>query len=276
MNGFDLDLTQQENQIRLLAMHGAAFRLDSAWDSYGEKAGKRPIEDDWQNKPHAMDDALAHHSAGGNISILVGAFSDGMIGLDLDQNAKAFAESYPTLRAWVAWRANAPDRAKFIVRCSESPRSRKLPSKGFEILSTGSGCTVVGRHKSGAVINLRARGPLPVITLDELAIVWKEWTGTNYIDPPAAPRDEDDIPPSLFAAQLLLQRIPADDYEKWYRVGLALKHDYGDPAFGIWDTWSRRCVDKYNERECHRVWASFKPRPDNPVTMRSIEFWARG
>ena len=58
-----LDLAQQDNQTRLLAEHGAAFRFDSAWNSYGEKAGKRPIQDDWQNKPHTVDEALAHHRA---------------------------------------------------------------------------------------------------------------------------------------------------------------------------------------------------------------------
>jgi hypothetical protein len=271
-----LDLSKPRDQLRILAAHGATFRFDSAWNSYGPKAGKRPIEEGWQDKPHSLEEAITHLDGGSNISILAGAYSKGIIGIDLDQDAKAFAEAYPGLRPWVAWRANAPGRAKFIVRCNESPPSRKCPEKGFEILSTGCGCTVVGRHQSGAALNLYVRGPLPEVTVDELAAVWRHWTGTEYIAPPPNPYGQDDIPPSLFAAQTLLQRVTADDYEKWYRVGLALKHDYGEAAFIVWDTWSRKCPEKYSEKECRRVWASFKPRSDKPVTMRTIEFWARG
>ena len=271
-----LDLSQQDNQLRILAEHGATFRLDSAWNSYGIRAGKRPIEQDWQNKPHRLGEAFTHLHGGGNISILAGAFSNGLIGIDLDKDAIAFAEAFPGLKPWVAWRANAPDRAKFIVRCAESPPSRKCSSKGFEILSTGCGCSVVGRHRTGAAINLYVRGPLPTISIAELADVWKHWTGTDYIDPPATPHDSDEISPSLYAAQLILQRIPADDYERWYRVGLALKHDYGEPGFIVWDTWSSTCAEKYNQKECQRVWKSLKPRATNPVTMRSVEYWLKG
>jgi KaiC/GvpD/RAD55 family RecA-like ATPase len=52
-----------------------------------------------------------------------------------------------------------------------------------------------------------------------------------------------------------LEYISSDDYEVWYRVGMAIKDAGGDMS--IWDEWSK-LSGKYKEGECAKKWESFK------------------
>jgi KaiC/GvpD/RAD55 family RecA-like ATPase len=52
-----------------------------------------------------------------------------------------------------------------------------------------------------------------------------------------------------------LEYIPSDDYEVWYRVGMAIKDAGGDVS--IWDEWSKSS-EKYKEGDCAKKWESFK------------------
>jgi len=51
-----------------------------------------------------------------------------------------------------------------------------------------------------------------------------------------------------------LELIPADNYETWLRLGMALKA-YGF-TFEIWDRWSQKS-SKYSQIVCERKWSSF-------------------
>lgn len=64
--------------------------------------------------------------------------------------------------------------------------------------------------------------------------------------------------------------IPADDRNVWLIVGMALHHATGGWRSGlrIWDQWSRKS-QKYDPREQHRAWDSFKDR-DSPITIASV------
>ena len=55
-----------------------------------------------------------------------------------------------------------------------------------------------------------------------------------------------------------LWHIPADDYDTWLRVGMAL-HSTGEAgARALWDTWSQRS-EKYDTAVQQQKWASFTP-----------------
>ena len=60
-----------------------------------------------------------------------------------------------------------------------------------------------------------------------------------------------------------LASIPANSYETWFQVGMALK-DLGwegngtDLGFTIWDEWSQTCPAKYNVAACKSKWNSFR------------------
>lgn len=60
--------------------------------------------------------------------------------------------------------------------------------------------------------------------------------------------------------------------QQWIEVGAALKHQFGDDGFEIWDRWSSKGV-KYAEAEDIRYrWDSLQANPIDrlPVTMRSV------
>ena len=59
--------------------------------------------------------------------------------------------------------------------------------------------------------------------------------------------------PALADFQEILDWISPDPYETWVWVGMALKKDFGESAFSVWDDWSRKSA-KY-------------PKPGQPSTM---------
>ena len=57
--------------------------------------------------------------------------------------------------------------------------------------------------------------------------------------------------------EVMLSYIPATDRETWMRVGMALKAEFGDDGFELWDRWSQSS-DNYQARACRDVWRSFR------------------
>jgi hypothetical protein len=51
--------------------------------------------------------------------------------------------------------------------------------------------------------------------------------------------------------------IPADARDTWYKVGMALKAEFGEAGRGLWDDWSK-ASGKFNARDQERVWRSFR------------------
>ena len=82
--------------------------------------------------------------------------------------------------------------------------------------------------------------------------------------------------------QLALNTIPADKYDTWYRVGMALQQlewDRGDGTsigFDLWCEWSATCPEKYSQAACEAKWASFGRGSYNrrSFTERTIFLWA--
>lgn len=65
------------------------------------------------------------------------------------------------------------------------------------------------------------------------------------------------IAASLETAERALGYIAPDDRETWICMGMALKAEFGDAAFGAWDTWSQ-AASSYDEKACKASWKSFK------------------
>lgn len=70
-----------------------------------------------------------------------------------------------------------------------------------------------------------------------------------------------------------LQYIPADcDRNDWVQVGMAIKSEFGDSGFDMFDTWSKNC-DKYNDADTKATWRSIKG--DGGITVGTLVFKAR-
>jgi len=60
-----------------------------------------------------------------------------------------------------------------------------------------------------------------------------------------------------------LKFIPADGYDMWIRVGMALhrlewdRSDGTSISFEMWSDWSSKCEEKYSAAACEMKWASF-------------------
>ena len=50
-----------------------------------------------------------------------------------------------------------------------------------------------------------------------------------------------------------------EDRETWVSVGMALKSEFGDDAFAMWDNWSQQ-AGNYNAGACRSSWRGFKSR----------------
>ncbi|MCU7845319.1 MAG: PriCT-2 domain-containing protein [Candidatus Thiodiazotropha sp. (ex Monitilora ramsayi)] len=53
-----------------------------------------------------------------------------------------------------------------------------------------------------------------------------------------------------------LSVVDYDDREIWIQMGMAIKDEFGEDGFSVWDDWSSRS-DKYNMKDARSVWKSF-------------------
>ncbi len=69
-----------------------------------------------------------------------------------------------------------------------------------------------------------------------------------------------------------LSFVPADDRDVWFRVGCALKLEFGEGARALWDGWSATS-SKFEERTQERTWRSICR--SSGVTLRTVFHYAR-
>lgn len=87
-------------------------------------------------------------------------------------------------------------------------------------------------------------------------------------------RDEETLVPldlTFDEAREALEELSdwADAHETWRNVGMALKHEFGDDGWELFDEWSKN-GSGYNRRNNRVQWKGFKNGRSNPITMRSV------
>jgi hypothetical protein len=71
------------------------------------------------------------------------------------------------------------------------------------------------------------------------------------------------------AAHAALRKIDPDcPRREWIRIGMALKHEFGEEGWFLWQSWSSR-GEKYDPSTIRSQWDSFRKHP-NPVTLGTI------
>ncbi len=74
-----------------------------------------------------------------------------------------------------------------------------------------------------------------------------------------------------------LRYVPPDcDRERWAEIGMALKSEFGEAAFSVFDSWSQGGA-KYKAEDCRSTWRSIATtNPDGPsVTIATLFARAR-
>lgn len=61
---------------------------------------------------------------------------------------------------------------------------------------------------------------------------------------------------TLQDAESALLCLSSDSREEWLQVGMALRSEFGDAAFDIFDSWSQS-AESYKAADCRTVWRSF-------------------
>jgi len=75
-----------------------------------------------------------------------------------------------------------------------------------------------------------------------------------------------------------LSAVPADDYDKWIKVGMALWHEFegSQQGFEVWHDWSQTSDSYTNERSLRIRWRGFRPgRGGRVTTFATVLHWAR-
>jgi phage/plasmid primase-like uncharacterized protein len=68
---------------------------------------------------------------------------------------------------------------------------------------------------------------------------------------------QDDGPAAMERAKDALGYIDASDRDTWWRMAMALKSEFGEAGFAIWDDWSQT-ADNYNQHDAMTVWRGIK------------------
>lgn len=63
---------------------------------------------------------------------------------------------------------------------------------------------------------------------------------------------------TIEVAEQALQHIRPDDRDTWVTMAMAIKSEFGEAGFDLWDRWSQG-ADSYRERDARDVWKSIKP-----------------
>jgi len=74
-------------------------------------------------------------------------------------------------------------------------------------------------------------------------------------------------------AELLKFIPPAEEFDPWIRIGLAIKHELGDDGFELWRTWSARAKNHDGFDATYEKWEELEP--DGRIGIGSLVHWAR-
>lgn len=188
-------MTDNLDSLRWLAEQGARFALP-----YGRSKDK--FEDGWPKKPHTVEEAIAHAGRGGNVGVLTGEYSGGIVAIDRDVNFPHTCEMLGDLaRTAKIVRDNAPSRGKLLYRVQGTlPPSTvwkeaitdKHPS--CEFLAKGRhALTDPSSYDGGHYRLIDTQYGIQEITLTELDYIWRLITGGSLNKERRAREDAEQI-----------------------------------------------------------------------------------
>ncbi len=182
--------------LRRIADAGGKFCRVAAWNAPGNSPGKRALGEGWQNAPYTFEEIQPHIKSGGNVGLICGAHSAGLVLLDADWNFSGFCDHFPILAKAPRIAREGSDRGKILIRVKgEPPGGRKFypsedhptydPSKThqspyFEYLGTGNqGVIPPSTHPEtrGPYCLVNPGQPIPEMTPDQISAICLLWTG---------------------------------------------------------------------------------------------------
>lgn len=175
-----------------LATNGASFVLLRA-------RNKRPCHRGWAESPVSLAVAERHVADGGNVGILVGRPSQGIVCLDADLDFALIHQLLPVLGGVRIVRNNASQRGKFLLRLPRPTRNRSWRPQGsrrpgLELLADRKVAVVPPSiHPSGVPYVMQGER-IPVLATRVVESVWEVLTAASLETLPFPIRGEWDAP----------------------------------------------------------------------------------
>jgi hypothetical protein len=198
-----------------------------------------------------FDDALAaverYGLAGVGVTLAEG---DGLCGADLD-HCITDSGSFSPLAARLVEMAETYTEVSpsgeglRIFIAGKASQTFKLPH--VEIYNSGRYLTVTGDQVEGSPSELREASRTLALLAAERPARTKGRAATPLPQSGEAHRVRE-----------ALRAVPAEDYDSWIRVGMALMAGLGEAGFALWREWSMSSA-KFDEGACRTHWRSFKP-----------------
>jgi len=184
-----------------LELHGAKFCRVYPND-------KKPIGQGWQDNPLTWAEVKQHVAQGGNVGLICGQHSGGILLVDIDDRLGDFLTTFPSWANYPRIERGHPGKAKFVLRLTDGWQGEKKYKKTpqdkhpfLEILWTGNqGVIPPSRHPEGGLYSCaNLGGDIPTLTAAALTSVVNTWaeiyrhpTPTGDQTPSLAERAEHD------------------------------------------------------------------------------------
>ena len=241
-------------------------------------AGKHPRSTGWQHTPEWSEEQLAAMEEFGYFETGFGVLCSGLLVIDVDarnggmESYTRMLEAIPELAgAGMVVETGSGGGSKhlyFSAPTGAAMRQHLDQYPGIDFKSSGFVVGPGSLHKSGRRYSLTVGGPCELSPLpDALAALLVKPERHRAAVSTGAPVDvsDDDL-------AAMLDYIPADGYEEWVRVGMALHHVTAGTGFELWDRWSQKS-DKYSRDGMERRWHGFG-KSANPVTFGTLAHYA--
>ena len=231
-------------------------------DTKTGKANKRPLIKAWQSSTTPIDDLSAK-----NFGINV---PEGVIVIDIDTHkgcSKAQIEQsigdtlddsgflQTTISGGQHYGYEVPPNMTF------KQGSNLLGITGFDTRCYGRGWVASGEGYHGD-IKTRIQSRLPILPVAFVNALVEEGRLERVERPHTETVNQDELKDAL-------RHIPADDYDEWIKVGMAL---YGAPGgLTLWDQWSAT-ADNYDPAQMEAKWDSFA---NTSVSLASVFYLAQ-
>ena len=196
------------------------------------------------------------------------------LGCQLDWDS---AELQKTLNGGMHYAFAIPDN------CSLPNDSNLLGVEGFDSRASGKGYIATGEGYENLTFHdsivEALEDDLPALPGEAIAALVSgldEFEDDDLMSAVAAQPHEINYDEVVSYIELLTDE-QASDQTTWLKVGMALWHQLGEDGWAIFDEFSQRCPDKYDEQANRRRWESFsRKQHTNPVTFASVIEMAGG
>jgi hypothetical protein len=195
---------------------------------------------------------------------------DGLIGIDLDNvidadTGEISERALNIIKACSSYTEHSPSRKGVHIFVAGESETFKSNAIGVEVFCGRQFFTFTGDRYSGTPSEISAIAP---DVLKRLRLTVKGSPVINQQRTYPAPRIRSQGE-ELDRVEDALAYVSSDEYHVWMeRVPHALKWEFGDGAFDVWDRWSSKSAKYPGTEACRRRWDTVKPA--GRVTLGTI------